>query len=92
MLIRIGRSWIYNTDCIKCIGIYKDENIIHVERTDGKEDQIQMNSPKEAIVVLEEIMNAVALPPLNQSIISNMGNNTIIPKEDNDEGDFDDAK
>lgn len=79
MFIKIGKSWVFNTDHVKCFGISLNGKDIIVEYTGEKEsDTVQINDKEEAHKIFDELTDALgALPyrPMTKSLPQTENNN-----------------
>ena len=71
MFIKIGKSWAFNTDHIRCFGISLDGKDIIVEYANGGSDTVQINDKEETRQIFNELTDAMgALPyrPMTKSL------------------------
>lgn len=63
MYIKIGNSWVFNADHIKCFGLSSDGKDIIVEYAEGGSDTVEIGSTKEARKIFDDIIDAIGALP-----------------------------
>lgn len=63
MFIKIGKSWAFNADHIRCFGLSRDGKDIIVEYAEGGSDIVEIGDSKEAREIFNNLNDAIGALP-----------------------------